>query len=202
VARPPSWWQSRKTNVHQFCRPPINADEHRQPQVDSLSEKVLGAVFEVAKTLCRISGKGFGAGPATRTRSPRHAAYRRSYIGGDLQGAFGRRILCRSPGRRRAGSGVEMCRTPGKPTYRPMSYLSGCLWPDRVSSSQFSEAQSRVAAMRGHQFWFSPEVFRPPLFPAGLKSSESTGTPRPLWTLCVSPYAAEWLRIRLICASR
>jgi hypothetical protein len=46
----------------------INADN---TQLDSFSEKVLGAVFEVANTL----GAGF-----LETRPPRHAGYRGSFI--------------------------------------------------------------------------------------------------------------------------
>ena len=155
----------------------MNADNTHP---DSLSEKVLGAVFEVANTLCRIPGKGLPAGPATGTRPPRHAGYRRSFICCNLQGAFGRRILCRSPGRRRAGSGVEMCRTPGKPTHRPMSQLSACLWPDRASASPFSAAQSRVAANRA---WVCRGASDTAAGNSGLDQADRTPCPVNSWTL-------------------
>jgi hypothetical protein len=56
----------------------MNADKD---QLDSLTERVLGAVFEVTNTRAhRIPREGLLAGTAERTRSSRHPGYRRSFV--------------------------------------------------------------------------------------------------------------------------
>ena len=58
----------------------MNADKDR---LDSLTERVLGAVFEVTNTLGRrIPRDGLPAGAAYRTRPP---GYRRSFVYGQLK---------------------------------------------------------------------------------------------------------------------
>src|SRR5664280_282529 len=122
----------------------MNAD-----RLDSLSERVLGAVFEVTNTL----GAGFLEKVYQRAllrelglRGIR--ACRRSFIYSHLQGPLCRRILCGSPRRRRVGSRTEMCGSVLQRAYCAVSQLSASLRPDRLSSRQFPEAESRVEAYR------------------------------------------------------
>jgi len=48
----------------------MNTDEHGY--LDSLTERVMAAVFEVSNTLGRFPRKGLRASPATRTGPPRY----------------------------------------------------------------------------------------------------------------------------------
>src|ERR1041385_8100304 len=89
--------------------------------LDSLSETVMNAVFEVSNAL----GAGFLEKVYQRAllrelslRGIRATA--RGLVRRTLQGAFGGRIFCGFAGRGRAGGRVEMCRTPGQRTHRPM----------------------------------------------------------------------------------
>src|SRR5450756_336732 len=125
----------------------MNANKDK---LDSLTERVLGAVFEVTNTL----GAGFldreslPASAAQRTRPSRHPGYRRSFIYSHLQESLCRRILCRSARRRRVGGRAEMCGTALQRAHSAVSQLSASLRPDRLSSRQFPEAQGRVEAYR------------------------------------------------------
>src|SRR5450759_1444435 len=124
----------------------MNADKDK---LDSLTERVLGAVFEVTNTL----GAGFleeslPASAAQRTRPSRHPGYRRSFIYSHLQESLCRRLLCRSARRRRVGGRAEMYGTALQRAHSAVSQLSASLRPDRLSSRQFPEAQGRVEAYR------------------------------------------------------
>src|ERR1035438_6425749 len=126
----------------------MNADE-----LDSLTERVLGAVFEVTNTL----GAGFLEKVYQRAllrelglRGIR--ACRRSLVYSHLQGPLCRRVLCGSPRRRRVGGRAEMCRSVLQRAYCAVSQLFACLRPLRLSSRQFPEAKSRVEA---HRPWVS-----------------------------------------------
>src|SRR5664280_1550099 len=101
----------------------MNAD-----RLDSLSERVLGAVFEVTNTL----GAGFLEKVYQRAllrelglRGIR--ACRRSFIYSHLQGPLCRRILCGSPRRRRVGSRTEMCGSVLQRAHCAVSQLSASL---------------------------------------------------------------------------
>src|SRR5438477_10911462 len=97
----------------------MNADN---TSLDSLSERVLGAVFEVSNTL----GAGFLEKVYQRAllrelelrgiQATAEASFAITYKGHSVG-----RILCRSPGPGRAGGGVEMCRTPRQRTRRAVS---------------------------------------------------------------------------------
>ena len=123
--------------------------------LDSLSEKVLSAVFEVSNTL----GAGFLEKVYRRAllrelslrglRATAEASFAVIFKGTPWESIFG------SPGRGFAGGGIEMCRTPGQRTHGAMFELSASLWPHRVSSRQFSEAQSRMEANRSRFFRFA-----------------------------------------------
>src|SRR3982751_6560228 len=124
----------------------MNADN---TSLDSLSERVLGAVFEVSNTL----GAGFLEKVYQRAllrelslRGIRATAEASMAV--VLQGAFCGRVFRGSPGRGRTCGGTEMCRTPCQRAHRPVSQLSAGFRPDRVPSRQFPEAQSRVEAGR------------------------------------------------------
>src|SRR5450759_5046927 len=100
----------------------MNADKDK---LDSLTERVLGAVFEVTNTL----GAGFlreslPASAAQRTRPSGHPGYRRSFIYSHLQESLCRRILCRSARRRRVGGRAEMCGTALQRAHSAVSQLS------------------------------------------------------------------------------
>src|SRR3954452_17357276 len=122
----------------------MNADN---TSLDCLSERVLGAVFEVSNTL----GAGFLEKVYQRAllrelslrgiRATAEASMAVVYKGHSV-GEF-----CGSPGRGRTCGGTEMCRTPCQRAHRPVSQLSAGFRPDRVPR-QFPEAQSRVEAGR------------------------------------------------------
>src|SRR5450756_2860996 len=100
----------------------MNADKDK---LDSLTERVLGAVFEVTNTL----GAGFleeslPASAAQRTRPSRHPGYRRSFIYSHLQESLCRRILCRSARRRRVGGRAEMCGTALQRAHLSLIHIS------------------------------------------------------------------------------
>src|ERR1035438_932038 len=103
----------------------MNADE-----LDSLTERVLGAVFEVTNTL----GAGFLEKVYQRAllrelglRGIR--ACRRSLVYSHLQGPLCRRVLCGSPRRRRVGGRAEMCRSALQRAHCAVSQLFACLRP-------------------------------------------------------------------------
>src|ERR1017187_3494607 len=116
----------------------MNAD-----QLDSLTERVLGAAFEATNTL----GAGFlekvYQRALLRELGLRGLPCRRSFIH-----PLCRRVLCRSPRRRRVGRRAEMCRSVLQRAHCAVSQLSASLRPDRLSSGQFPEAESRVEAYR------------------------------------------------------
>src|SRR5450755_4317898 len=102
---------------------------------DSLTERVLGAVFEVTNTL----GAGFLEKVYQRAllrelglRGIR--AFRRSFVYSHLQESLCRRVFCRSAGRRRVGGRVEMWGTAVQRAHRAVYQLSASLRADRLSS--------------------------------------------------------------------
>src|ERR1039458_5508067 len=122
----------------------MNAD-----QLDWLTERVLGALFEVTNT----PGAGFLEKVYQRAllrelglrgiRAVAEASFTVTY-----KGHLCRRVLCRSPRRRRVGRRAEMCRSVLQRAHCAVSQLSASLRPDRLSSGQFPEAESRVEAYR------------------------------------------------------
>src|SRR5471032_1556358 len=104
----------------------MNTDENGY--LDSLTERVLAAVFEVSNTL----GAGFlekvsPACIAPGTRPSRRPGYRPSFIGCHLQGLRDRRVLRRHPRRRRIGNRAEMRGTSSQRAHRAMPQLSPSL---------------------------------------------------------------------------
>src|ERR1017187_5999540 len=101
----------------------MNADKD---QLDSLTERVLGTVFEVTNTL----GAGF-----------LEKVYQRALLtDSHLPESLCRRVLGRSARRRRVGGRVEMCGTAVQRAHRAVYRLFASLRPDRLSSRQFPEA--------------------------------------------------------------
>src|ERR1039458_5625161 len=127
----------------------MNADS-----LDSLTERVLGAIFEVSNTLgvglqhlgCRLPREGLPTCSPQRTRPSRHSGDRRSFLSSSLPGPLCGGVLCRHPRGRCAGAGTEMCGAPRQRAHCPMPQLSAGLRPYRLSSGEFPEAQSRVEA--------------------------------------------------------
>jgi GxxExxY protein len=118
-------------------------------QLDSLSEKVLGAVFEASNTL----GAGFLEKVYQRAllrelglrgmRATAEVSLAVMYKGCSV-GEYFADVLVED------ALVVELKGAERLASHHtsPMSQLSACLWPHRVSAGQFSEAQSRVAANR------------------------------------------------------
>src|SRR5437870_5793460 len=114
---------------------------------DSLTERVLNAIFEVSNTL----GAGFLEKVYERALLkelslrdiPGHLP---GFISRYVQGRVRGRILRRYPSRRQAGSRAEMRRTPDGPTFRPMPELPARLWQKPLPRSQFSEAKGGMEA--------------------------------------------------------
>src|SRR6476469_3610849 len=123
--------------------------------LDSSSEKVLSAVFEVSNTL----GAGF------LEKVYRRALLRELSLRGlraTAEASFAVNYKGHAVGEYFADLLVEdslvlelICRTPGQRTHGAMSELSASLWRHRVSSRQFSEAQSRMEANRSRFFRFA-----------------------------------------------
>src|SRR5450756_3021078 len=155
----------------------MNANKDK---LDSLTERVLGAVFEVTNTL----GAGFldreslPASAAQRTRPSRHPGYRRSFIYSHLQESLCRRILCRSARRRRVGGRAEMCGTALQRAHSAVSQLSASLRPDRLSSRQFPEALRSSGSVSSIGF----RISKPIEAPVGAESTQ-LGCPSISWTL-------------------
>ena len=116
----------------------MNIDELSCP--DSLTERVLAAVFEVSNTL----GAGFLEKVYERALAciARYFRGRTSFFHHRLQGPQYWRVLRGYPRRKRAGSRTEMRRTLGQRTHRAMSQLSASVWPDRLLVGEFPEAKS------------------------------------------------------------
>ena len=139
-------FENSRTITQHIYWPPMNADERRCP--DSLTEQVIAAIFEVANTL----GAGFLEKVYERAllkeltlrgiRATSQASLR------DVQRPLRRRILCRYPRRKHAGTGAQMCRPPNQRTHRSMPQLSKGLRPNRLSINQFPELQGRLEAHR------------------------------------------------------
>ena len=114
---------------------------------DSLTERVLNAIFEVSNTL----GAGFPEKVYERAllkelslrnieaifQASFPVTYKGEYIG---------EYYADIPSRRQAGYRAEMRRTPGGPTFRPMPELPARLWQKPLPLGQFSEANGRMEA--------------------------------------------------------
>src|SRR3954453_1704959 len=151
----------------------MNADN---TSLDCLSERVLGAVFEVSNTL----GAGFLEkvyqrallrelslrGIRATAEASMAVVYKGHSVGEYFADLLVEDALVVEP---------KSCRTPCQRAPRPVSQLSAGFRPDRVPSRQFPEAQSRVEAGRS---W----LYRRAQGPGGSRVDQLV-CPATYWTL-------------------
>src|ERR1700677_4361311 len=108
---------------------------------DLLTERVLGAIFEVSNTLgCGFLEKVYERALLRELCLRGIRATSQASFYSSLQRPLCWRILRRSSHRRRDGSRVKMCQAACRRTHRAVPQLSASLRRDSLSSSQFSEA--------------------------------------------------------------